>query len=128
MSYDKFKSISSGAPNILLMNILDSYKRGSERYPEGYETSCVLLFGLEKFLYGFGEGIEDFPPPPNPKTVLVSDAKTRINEPFRYLRECKNYFIEHFPTVMQRTGQYEQEVLKSLSMRANFGGMPDTEV
>ena len=79
-----------------------------------YAKASHDLYVLSSFLLGFGEGIKDFPRPPTPKNIMVSDARTRINEPQRYLTACKNYYEEHSPTIMMCFGQYQRKMLDAL--------------
>lgn len=127
MSFDKFKSIASGAPNIMLMNIIDSYKRASPQYPVGYETANVLLFGLGKFLLGFEEGVK-IDEPPKPQQLTKADSRDRAFLPAKHMQENKDYFTEHFPLIMQRLGMYEQSVIKALSMRSTWGYQGDVQL
>ena len=81
-------------------------------YHNDYPKACVGLYGMLMFLHGFNQGIEDPPKPPKKKDGVGIPIKERDGLPLRYITECKDYYDNLYPLVMQRLGLYQKTVLE----------------
>ena len=92
----------------MIMPMQNAYHHGD------YEKASVDLDGLNMFLYGFGEGIENFPAPPQMKTLANSGTRERSVLYPQFLQECKQYYQTNYRVVMKRFGQYQKTMLDAL--------------
>ena len=96
-------------------------------YHNDYPKACIGLYGLGMFLQGFNQGLSDFPIPPKKKSGVGVHLKERDGLSMRYIIECKDYYDNNYPIVMQRLGLYQKTVLESIeqSQWATGGGFSD---
>lgn len=71
-----------------------------------YEKACRLIWLLNAFLLGFGEGIENLPMPRS----ITNDIVTRSFPD----RDYANYFNKYAEAIFKKMGKYNRAVLDSL--------------
>ena len=81
-------------------------------YHNDYPKACTGLYVLGMFLKGFNQGIEDFPKLPKRKSEIGMNLRERDGVPMRYIQDCKEYYDNNYPIIMQRLGLYQKTVLE----------------
>lgn len=71
-----------------------------------YEKAARLLWLLDNFLLGFGEGVSDMPQPLSITNDIISRSFPD--------RDYANYFNKYAPTIFKKMGKYNRAVLDSL--------------
>lgn len=71
-----------------------------------FEKAARLLYLLNQFLLGFGEGLSDIPKPMSISSDIVSRSFP--------VRDYKNYFDKYADVIFKKMGKYNREVLDSL--------------
>lgn len=71
-----------------------------------FEKACRLLWLLNAFLLGFGEGVSDLPKPMSITTDIISRSTPA--------RDYENYFNKYADIIFKKMGKYNRAVLDSL--------------
>ena len=78
-----------------------------------FHKACVDLNAINRFLFGFGEGIENFPKPPQGEKGKMG-LETRMNYHANHSEQCCRYYETNYPVVMERMGAYQRAMLKAI--------------
>lgn len=84
-----------------------------------FEKAARLLWLLNNFLLGFGEGLDDIPRPMSISNDIISRSFP--------IRDYKNWFDKYSQEIFKKMGKYNREVLDSLPKQFFRPDATDTE-
>lgn len=92
-----------------------------------YESAMHDLYELSEFLIGFGEGIENFPKPPERMSPNGLPVKERDMIESVFTGKCKTYYHTLSPPIFRRWGKYQRTVLDIIKAQNSWTGGIDGE-